>query len=704
MAAFALLLWGAPASAATAASNWSQTDQTAVRLIAAATATGDAESLRLGLQFKLSPGWKIYWRSPGDAGLPPQLDWQGSRNLAAATIRWPAPERFELFGFETFGYGDEVVLPLEARPARRGEAASLHLALDYLVCEKICIPYQAALALDLPAGPATPSEYAHLIDRFVARVPGDGARAGLAIERASWSGSAITVTASADAPFQKPDVFIEGAEAPLAGVTFGRPETAFSDQGRRATLRVAVRFDSPDPAKQPALTGTPLILTLVDGARAMEARQTLVAGLPSPAPVQVGFAAVLGIALIGGLILNLMPCVLPVLALKLLNIVGHAGAARARIRRNFIASAAGILASFLVLALALAALKAAGATVGWGIQFQQPAFLVFMTLVLTLFTANLWGWFEFHLPGAVADAAAASSETKPPHEESATSAFFAGAFATLLATPCSAPFVGTAVGFALARGPLEIVAVFLALGVGLALPYLAVALIPGLAAHLPRPGHWMNRLRVILGAALLLTAAWLLSIAAVQVGPQGAAVLAALLIVLLAALWATSGMKRVAAVAVVAGIVVLAFLTPAYFTTAPSTQAADTGKAAPGHWQNFDLGAIETLVRDGRVVLVDVTADWCLTCQVNKAAVLSRGEVAKQLAEGRVVPMRADWTRPDPAIAQYLASFGRYGIPFNVVYGPGAPAGIALPELLTADVVLDALDKAQRTSRAEARP
>jgi suppressor for copper-sensitivity B len=585
----------------------------------------------------------------------------------------------------------------------------LRLAVDYLVCEKICIPYQAALALDLPAGPATPSEYAHLIDRFVARVPGDGARAGLALERASWSGGpapAITVTASADTPFQQPDVFIEGAEGPLAGVTFGRPAAAFSDQGRRATLRVPVRFDSSDPAKQPALSGTKLIFTLVDGARAMEARQMLVAGLPSPMPIQVGFAAVLGIALLGGLVLNLMPCVLPVLALKLLNIVGHAGVARARIRRNFIASAAGILASFLVLAIVLAALKLAGATVGWGIQFQQPAFLVFMTLVLTLFTANLWGWFDFRLPGAVADAAA-SGEAKPPHEESATSAFFAGAFATLLATPCSAPFVGTAVGFALARGPLEIVAVFLALGLGLALPYLAVALIPGLAARLPRPGRWMNRLRAILGAALLLTAGWLLSIAAVQVGPQGAAVLAALLIVLLAVLWAThaaSGMKRLVAMAVMAGIAVLAFLTPTQFAGIPATHAADDGKLASGSWQNFDLGTIETLVHEGRVVLVDVTAEWCLTCQVNKAAVLSRGEIAKQLTEGRVVPMRADWTRPDPAIAHYLASFGRYGIPFNVVYGPGAPAGIALPEILTADVVLDAFDRAQTGSRAEARP
>jgi suppressor for copper-sensitivity B len=240
---------------------------------------------------------------------------------------------------------------------------------------------------------------------------------------------------------------------------------------------------------------------------------------------------------------------------------------------------------------------------------------------------------------------------------------------------------------------LEIVAVFMALGLGLALPYLAVALIPGLAAHLPRPGTWMNRLRVLLGATLLLTAVWLLSVIAIQVGLHGTAVLAGLLGVLLVALW-TASKAPAAGMATVVGIAVLAFLTPRYFAVAPLPAAADA-KAVPGNWQNFDLGTVETLVREGRVVLVDVTAEWCLTCQVNKAAVLSRGEVAKQLAGGQVVPMRADWTRPDPAIAQYLASFGRYGIPFNVVYGPGAPAGIALPELLTADIVLDALNKAQ---------
>ena len=686
----------ATGASAQGSSEWARTDQTQLRLISATSTAGDVASLRLGLEFRLEPGWKIYWRSPGDAGLPPRLNWSGSRNIAGSDIRWPAPERFELFGFDTFGYGGTVVLPIEAKLEHPGALVDLRLGVEYLVCEKICIPYEASLKLDLPAGAARPTEFAHAIDQFVARVPGDGRGAGLAIERATWSGGehpAITVTASAEQPFQKPDIFVEGPVT--SGVSFGKPEMSLSDGGKRAVLRLPARFEQPDAAKSAAFAGQKVTLTLADGARAMEKQTTLDAGLPAPAPMQVGFGTILLAALIGGLVLNLMPCVLPVLSLKLINLVSHAGQARARVRRNFLASAAGILSAFLVLALALVGLRAAGGAIGWGIQFQQPEFLVFMTLVLTLFTANLWGWFELRLPSSVSDAAvAASGPPRAADEESATGAFLAGAFATLLATPCSAPFVGTAVGFALARGPVDIVTIFLVLGLGLALPYLAVALFPGLASRLPRPGAWMVKLKLILGIALVATAAWLLSVLAVQISVAAASVVGLLLLGLLVVLWmtrrATAGWHA-AGWAVVAGLAVAAFVVPARFAVAPPAP----GKAlAADAWRPFELADIDSLVHDGKVVFVDVTADWCITCQVNKAAVVSRGEVAARLAGGNVVPMRADWTRPNDDIARYLASFGRYGIPFNVVYGPAAPAGIPLPEILTTEAVLAALDKA----------
>ena len=342
-------------------------------------------------------------------------------------------------------------------------------------------------------------------------------------------------------------------------------------------------------------------------------------------------------------------------------------------RLGFLASAAGILFAFLVLAAAVIAFKAAGATVGWGIQFQHPWFLVAMTVVVTLFACNLWGFFEVPLP-----AWAAAVGGRGGH-------FLSGAFATLLATPCTAPFVGTAVGFAFARGAAEIVAVFSALGVGLALPYLVVAALPALATRLPRPGPWMVVLRRVLGFALAATALWLLSVLAAQAGAVAAAVVGLLMGASVAALFLSRRTGRL-----VAALLLAAFLVPAGL----SGDVDEGNPAAQALWQPFDEKAIPALVAAGRVVFVDVTAEWCITCQVNKTLVLERGAVLERLSADGVVAMQADWTRPSDAIAAYLAGFGRYGIPFDAAYGPGAPAGIVLPELLSTEAVLAALDAA----------
>jgi suppressor for copper-sensitivity B len=403
-----------------------------------------------------------------------------------------------------------------------------------------------------------------------------------------------------------------------------------------------------------------------------------------------------------------------VLSLKLLSAIGFAGAAPARVRLGFLASAAGILASFLALAGALVALKAAGATIGWGIQFQQPLFLVFMTVLVTLFAANLWGLFEVPLPRAVADAlggtgpGAGDDSGGEAGGGSLAGHFATGAFATLLATPCSAPFLGTAVGFALARGPVEIVSVFLALGIGLALPYLLVAAAPGLARLLPRPGRWMLTLRRLLGLALALTAAWLLGVLATQEGAVAALAVGAAMV---AATLALGLLRRPLGGIAALALALLSFGAPLLPDARPSgaaAAAADLGSDIA--WVPFDRAAIAAEVAAGRTVFVDVTADWCITCQVNKSLVIHRGAVAERLSGaagrggGAVVAMRADWTRPDPAIAAYLADHGRYGIPFNRVYGPGAPDGIALPELLTEAAVLDALERASAQRAASDVP
>ncbi len=687
------LVAATPVAAASSASPWSDTVYTQVRLVSAVTATGAGETVPLGLHFRMEKGWKIYWRAPGDGGFPPKLKWDGSTNVKAARIEWPTPERFKLLDIDTIGYKDEVVLPLAVAPATPGRALDVAATVDFLTCDQICVPHTVQIALALPAGPAAPSAEAHLINRFAARVPGDGAVHGLTIERVEARATggkntaSVIVTAVSREPFARPDAFLDVGGIDTAN--FHPPTAVFADGRTRVALTVPV--DGADAAQ---LVGKPISVTLTDGPRAVE--RTLVAVAATGASLKgaaegLSLVAVLGLALLGGLILNLMPCVLPVLSLKLLGLVGHGGAAARDVRFSFVASAGGILAAFLVLAGALIALKSAGAAIGWGIQFQQPWFLAAMIVVTTLFAANLWGLFEVHLPEAVADLGAT-----PTHTHGLGGHFLAGAFATLLATPCTAPFLGTAIGFALARGAGEILAVFTALGLGLALPYLAVALFPRLATRLPRPGRWMIRMKQILGFALIATAIWLASVLMAQVGERAALVAAAGGAALLLAL-ALRRRRRLAGRPAFAALALAAVATvalPVWLARAPAATALGGGP-----WRPFDETRIAQYVAEGKTVFVDVTADWCITCKANKSLVLNQGEVAKRLGREPVVALQADWTRPDERIAAYLARFGRYGIPFNVVYGPGAPEGIPLPELLTSAEVLGALDKAQAAGR-----
>ncbi|HEY5598972.1 MAG TPA: protein-disulfide reductase DsbD domain-containing protein [Kiloniellales bacterium] len=676
---------------------WLDQEQARLRLIAGGQAAAVGQGISLGLQFALQPGWKIYWRAPGDAGYPPTVDWSGSDNLAGAEMRWPVPHRFSLFGLETFGYSDEVVLPVEARAVRPGEAVLLRAKVDYLICADICIPREALLGLDLPAGAPASSPEAMLIDKYRALVPGDGTAVGLRLQEAVLTGDAqapvLRVTARSQTPFRTPDVLVEAPP----GYSFGKPQTDLRDGGTVAVLHVPIVGT---PA-QGVLEGKRLTLTITDGRRGME--QPIITRFADPAAAGgwAALAGIIGLAFLGGLILNLMPCVLPVLSLKLLAVAKQGGRASGQIRAGFLASAAGIVVSFLVLAAGAIVLKSLGLRVGWGIQFQQPLFLAGMALVVTLFAYNLFGFFEIALPGW----AATLGNTGMGRAGAGNTGrhlgghFLTGAFATVLATPCSAPFLGTALGFALARGAGEILLIFAALGLGLALPYLLIAASPRLVAWLPRPGPWMVTLRRVLGLALAGTAAWLLSVLMAQVGLSVTLGVGALLLGLGLVLWhghargehrfATPALAGVLAVAAVAMPAALAErIEPSAVTSVrPATAAASV-------WQPFAPDQISGLVAQGKTVFVDITADWCITCRVNKALVLDSEQVHERLSGENVIAMRGDWTLPSDEISLYLERFGRYGIPFDAVYGPGAPAGVALPELLSIDGVLQTLDRA----------
>ena len=665
-----------PAYAGTAASDWFTTDQGEVRLIAARAALAGQETQMLGLEFRMAPGWHIYWRSPGDAGYPPRLDWTGSANLAHVDILWPAPQRFSVLGLQTMGYSDAVVLPIAAQVADSAKLLKLTAHLDYLTCSEICVPYQTVLHLALPARapPADVEGYAALIAHFTALVPGDGRKVGLHVAGAAIDNGprpALLLHVTASPPLVSPDAFVEGAK----NVAFAAPRLVAGPQSGESELRLPL--DGGDTSALVELVGKPLTVTLIDGSRAMTAVAVPTLAAP-PAIDWIRLLPMLALALAGGFILNFMPCVLPVLALKLLGTVGYAARGRSVVRVGFLASAAGIVVTFLALAAIAIGFRAAGLAVGWGLQFQQPLFLVAMTAILTVFAANLWGLFEIPLPAAL---------TALGEGRAHLGSFFAGVLATLLATPCTAPLLGTALGFALLSPPLAALAIFAAMGIGLALPYLAVAAVPALALWLPKPGAWMVELKRVLGVALAATALWLLWVLAVESGVAVAIICGVLLIaVVLVVVWIpATAARRVAVVALISGALIAPnFVTP----PAPS-------ESANGFWQPFDESRIASLVAQGRTVFVDVTADWCLTCKVNEGLALAPTAVRQHLAAPNVVAMRADWTRPNPAIARYLREFGRYGIPFNVVYGPRTPQGVILPEILTPDAVLNSLARAE---------
>ncbi len=677
---------GRPACAA--ASAWADSGSVHARLLTAVGGTGDLATVPAGLEVRLDGDWKTYWRAPGDAGLPPTLSWDGSGNLKAATLAYPKPERLTLLDLQTFGYKHEVVFPVDVAVALPGQPLELRLKLDLLVCADLCIPKQVTLALAVPAGPASADPEAQVIARARASVPTGSTASGLSITSVSAVSdkgvAALEVTATARDAFRQPDLIAE-TDPPLA---FGLPRVALSADGHTATFVVPLGEPLPVGGR---VAGRPAVLTLMDGERALEQRASVAQGAAATAEATgPSLLAILGVALLGGLILNLMPCVLPVLGIKFVGVVSQGGRNSAAVRAGFLATAAGIVASFLLIAAALIALKAAGHTIGWGIQFQSPPFIAGMAVLVTLFAGHLWGLFEIPVPQFVN--AGASRRHGP--DETLLGHFATGAFATLLATPCSAPFLGTAVGFALAGDAGQMLAIFSALGLGLALPYLVVAAFPRVATRLPRPGRWMVWVKQAMAVPLVVTAAWLVAILARQSSPVDAGLVAAILVAMAALLaWRRSLVPRDrrAASATVALLALLA-VGGTGLIAAPGTGGARRFKDAVA-WQGFDRNGIRSLVSQGKTVFVDVTADWCLTCQANRRLVLSDPAMAARL-NAQTVAMQADWTRPDAAIAAYLAGYGRYGIPFNAVYGPGAPGGLVLPELLSAAEVTAALDKA----------
>ena len=665
-----------------------------VRLVSAVSAMGNLQELPLGLEFRLAPGWKIYWRTPGEAGLPPTLDLQMANGAPLQSqIEWPVPKRFNAFGFDNFGYADAVILPVAVRGYDRGAALQIRGQIEALVCSDICVPLAGALRLDLADGPAEPSSMAMVIAQFAAKVPRIDAPSPIKIATAWQSGSQLKIGFAATSQ-PVTEIFVEGP----AGIAFKQPVFANN---------IAV-IDVEGDLKTP-LAGQTVDLTVIAGddfttqsiivAKDAPLAGSFAAGKPMPtdAGAMAQFWTVIGFAFLGGLILNLMPCVLPVLAIKLAAIIEASGQSRGFVRLRFGAGAMGILSSFAILAAGLATLRLAGGQIGWGIQFQSPVFLAIMLLVLGLFTLNMLDRFFLPIPAFLQASFRGDGQNTNGQNTNQQARpailfgdFMAGMLATLLATPCSAPFVGSAVTVALTGDMAQLFAVFMAMGAGLAAPWGLVVLFPALVGFLPRPGHWMVWLKRGLAGLLIATMIWLgWLLQTIQGGPAALLLLGLIGFVLLAILCRQKIGILLAGAGLFAG---LAFL-PAPAIVAPQANGLV--------WQVWSNDASAAARAEGKLVFVDVTADWCITCKANKTLVLETAPIAPMLAaladDGKLVMLKADWTRPDPRIAAFLASHDRFGIPFNIIYGPKAPEGVLLGELLRADMVENALIKAGMT-------
>ncbi len=694
-----LLLPGAAAHAADPAP-LSGNDLVQAELLAEPQQIKAGQPFWVGLRLRMAEHWHVYWRNPGDSGLATEIAWTLPPGFTAGPIEWPVPQAIPVAHLMNYGYEGETVLLTQITPPAQLPAGDVTLKADvnWLVCQKECIPGEASLSLALPAGdtaspdPATATLFQAARQALPMAAPWS-ARLQMAPE-----GYRLEVTA----PGLRSDTIRSAIFLPFSETLI---EHAASQQldidGEGLSLRLKRSLYATETLP-PLLGGLLLIEEDIGGSVQRQAFEftSIPTGMPADAATAVAldWSAILQaalLALLGGIVLNLMPCVFPVLSIKVLALVEHAGQGRARMRRHGMAYTSGVLFSFAALAALLMGLRAAGAQIGWGFQLQMPLVVAGLAYLLFVMGLSLSG--VVHFGGRLAGIG--DSLTRRGGYQGS---FFTGVLATIVATPCTAPFMGAAVGFALTQPPAVGVAVFLALGFGLALPFLLLTFIPQLADRLPRPGPWMERVKQALAFPLYATVAWLIWVLSQQVGEQG--LLAALLglVLLGAAAWSFGLRGRVAATAaalsmIAAGVTLYAV---AQNPVAPGMQQTAQG-TGNGSAEAYSAQRLAALVAEGRPVFVNMTAAWCITCLVNERTALSSDSVQAAFRARNIAYLKGDWTNQDPEITRVLEQHGRSGVPLYLLLAGGET--VVLPQILTPAIVLEHLELVDRVAQRGAR-
>lgn len=676
------LLWFAPLATPVHAQSTVSTERVTATLLSERPAVAPGDSIWVGLKLEMAEGWHTYWVNPGDSGLATMINWQLPAGVAAGPIQWPTPERQPYGTLMNFGYSDEVTLLARVSIAEDAPIGETMLAArsTWLVCADVCIPEDGAFSIPITIDPnaamASTLDGAHLMSvaaTLPEPVPG-------------------LVTAS-----MQDDVLVVNAEwdsVPEGEITFFPYATYLMDNtAEQAITRTADGFELrvgtvPDYDQLDELGG---LITIGSGdnqrAFAFENAPMLAASsadLPAALPaVEMSLIGALLFAFVGGLLLNLMPCVLPVLSIKALAIIKHGEGAR----KESLAYTAGVLASFGVLVAALLVLKASGEQLGWGFQLQSPGFVTVLAYIMLAVGLSLSGVFNIGtgLMGF------GGSWVK---SDGVGGSFMTGVLAAIVATPCTAPFMAPAIGYALTQPPLVVIAVFQGLALGLAAPFLLIGFVPAVARLLPKPGAWMETFKQVLAFPMYGAAAWLVWVVSQQADAMGfAATLAGLILIAFTA-WVlghtpSEGRGRFvgagfAAAAAIGAIVMAGIPQP------PAAGAAQT-QSASANWETFSSARLDELRSEGTPVFVNFTAAWCITCLMNERAVISTADVRSAMEGKGVVYLKADWTNRDPAITATLESFGRSGVPLYVLYGPDGEPQVQ-PQILTPGGFIETLE------------
>ncbi|CAN5627282.1 thioredoxin family protein [soil metagenome] len=671
-------------------------------LVSDRAAVAPGETLEVALRMTMDPGWHSYWKNAGDSGQATSIRWRLPEGVEAGDITWPYPERIDVPPFTTYGYHDEVFLftTITVPASFKAAAISLNARADWLICADICLPAFEDVALEIPVRTGANrarSEWADAMDRARRAIPRELPQGWSASARSSGSGYSISITPASPLQFDPTGIELFAAE-PAVMQHAGEQTVTTDENGFTFTVQRS-EFAQGTASQFAAVLVAPTGFTFEGDARAIEINVP-VEGAPlgiaeaagGGAPLSLMLA--LGLAFIGGMLLNLMPCVFPIISIKILGFAEGRSHERGVLRRHGLLFGSGVMVSFWALAAGLILLRAGGESLGWGFQLQSPMIVAGLALLMFALGLNLLGVFE--IGTGLSSVGGRLDRGRGP-----AGAFFSGVLATVVATPCTAPFMGASLGWALSQPATAAMLVFTALGLGMATPYLLLSFFPAWLERLPRPGPWMISLKQVLSFALFATAIWLIWVFGLQTGIDGATLL--LIAITLVGFgawilnrwkWATSGPRTRA---VTRGFATVAFGLALVAILSGSRMAGELAPAGDG-WQTFSPERVDELVLAGQPVFVDFTAAWCITCQVNKRVALHTPDVERAFLAANVTRMRADWTNRDPVITAALERFGRSGVPLYVLYPGGNAEPVLLPEILTPGRVIAELERIPQTA------